>query len=84
MKTYISRKSDGGNKDIIKKTRFGEIINGMNKGGAYAFDEEAFARFLSIAKLNKLPGLPDNCSVPLGQERPQDGIHFIRIQLTGF
>ena len=40
--------------------------------------------FLSIAKLNKLPGLPDNCSVPLGQERPQDGIHFIRIQLTGF
>ena len=85
MKTYINRKSIGGNnKDIIKKTRFGEIINGMNKGGAYAFDEEAFARFLSIAKLNKLRGLPDDCSVHLGQEQPQDGIHFIRIQLTGF
>lgn len=84
MKTYISRKSCGDNKDIIKKTRFGEIINGMNKGVAYAFDDEAFARFLSIAKLNKLRGLPEDCSVPSGQEHPQEGIHFIRIQLTGF
>jgi len=87
MKVYINRKLGGGNnnnKDIIKKTRFGEIINGMNNGGAYAFDEEAFARFLPIAKSNKLCGLPDDCSVPLGQEQPEDGIHFIRIQLTGF
>jgi hypothetical protein len=89
MKTYINKKSGGGsnsdnNKDIIKKTRFGEIINGMNKGGAYAFDKEAFARFLPIAKLNKLHGLPDDCSVPSGQEQPQDGMYFIRIQLTGF
>ena len=84
MKIYISRKSGGGgNKDIIKKTRFGEIINGMNKGGAYAFDEEAFARFLPIAKLNKLRGLPEDGSVPQGQEQPKDGIHFIRIQLAG-
>ena len=83
IKNYLSRKSSVSSKDIIKKTRFGEIINGMNKGGAYAFDEEAFARFLSVAKLNKLPGLPDDCSVPRGQKRPQDGIHFIRILLTG-
>ena len=84
MKNYLSRKPSGGNKDIIKKTRFGEIINGMNKGGAYAFDEEAFARFLPIAKLNKIPGLPDDGNVPSGQEQPKDGIHFIRIQLTAF
>ena len=83
MKNYLSRKSSSGSKDIIKKTRFGEIINGMNNGGAYAFDEGAFARFLSVAKLNKIPGLPDDGSVPPGQEQPKDEIYFIRIQLTG-
>jgi len=83
MKSYLSKKPSDKNNDLIKNTRFGEIINGMNKGGAYAFDEEAFARFLSVAKLNKIPGLPEDGSVPSGQERPKDGIHFIRIQLTG-
>ncbi len=29
----------------IKKTRFGEILKGLELGAAYAFDEEAYNRF---------------------------------------
>jgi len=43
--------------EIIKKTRFGEIINGLRQGGAYAFDQEAYGRFLPLAQLNGMNGL---------------------------
>ena len=33
----------------IKKTRFGEILQGMQLGAAYAFDEESYARFYPLA-----------------------------------
>jgi hypothetical protein len=32
-------------KDIIKQTYFDEIIVGIKRGGAYAFDKESYDRF---------------------------------------
>jgi len=34
---------------IIKKTRFGEIIQGLKRGAPYAFDEESYKRFYPLA-----------------------------------
>jgi hypothetical protein len=33
----------------IKKTRFGEILQGLELGAAYAFDKESYARFYPLA-----------------------------------
>jgi hypothetical protein len=81
MKSYLHKLLDNGdNRDVIKKTRFGEIINGMKQGGAYAFDQEAYNNFLSFAKLNKIEGLPDNNGF---LDKSEVGLNFIRIQLIG-
>lgn len=34
----------------IKKTRFGEIVEGMRLGGKYAFDKESYSRFYPLGK----------------------------------
>jgi len=34
----------------IRKTRFGEILDGVIIGSAYAFDEQAYSRFLPLAR----------------------------------
>jgi len=60
MQSYLEKMlSNSKGQDLIKKTRFGDIINGLQRGGAYAFDEESYRRFLPIAKQSGLPGLPD-------------------------
>ena len=38
----------------IKKTRFGEIIQGMQLGGVYTFDKKAYNKFLPLAKAEGL------------------------------
>jgi hypothetical protein len=51
MKEYLARsmvKPPG--KVKIIKTRFGEIVSGMRRGGAYSFDEESYGRFLTLAR----------------------------------
>jgi hypothetical protein len=51
LKNYLSEmipKDDS--KYILKKTRFGEIMRGLNHGGAYAFDDIAYNRFYPLAK----------------------------------
>ena len=51
MKEYLAkskRKPPG--KVKIRKTRFGEVLSGMNMGGAYSFDEESYGRFLPLAR----------------------------------
>ncbi len=35
---------------IIRKTRFGEIVQGLTAGGAYGFDQESYSRFLPLAR----------------------------------
>ena len=39
----------------IRKTRLGEILDGVSAGAAYAFDEEAYSRFLPLARAAGLP-----------------------------
>jgi hypothetical protein len=78
MKSYLQALSDSDEKDLIKKTRFGEIMNGLMQGAAYAFDEESYKRFLDIAKINDIGGLPE-AGVSSGLKSTP---HFIRIQLA--
>ena len=39
-----------GDECTIRKTRLGEILDGIAVGAAYAFDEESYSRFLSLAR----------------------------------
>lgn len=51
LKDYLDRsKVKPPGKVKILKTRFGEIVSGMRMGGAYSFDEEAYGRFLTLAR----------------------------------
>lgn len=60
MKFYLDKMSQVfGSSDVIKKTRFSEIIDGMRLGGAYAFDEASYAQFVTHAKKNNIAGLPE-------------------------
>lgn len=45
----------GGRTDTVRKTRFGEILRGLARGGAYAFDEQSYARFYPLARAQGLP-----------------------------
>ncbi len=78
MKFYLQRMSENQGRDIIKKTRFGEIIDGLRRGGAYAFDQEAYTRFLSVGKMNGMDGLPTTEAF----SDPPATMHFIRIQMA--
>jgi hypothetical protein len=50
MKDYIAAATvRSPEKHTIKKTRFGEIIKGMEMGAPYAFDEESYNRFFPLA-----------------------------------
>lgn len=68
-------------KDVVKKTKFGEIISGLERGGAYAFDKEAYVRFFSLAEKDGLNDLPEPNS--FFSESSPTGLHFIRIQFNG-
>ena len=49
MADYISTLSESNPKSCtIRKTRFGEIFEGMKRGGAYAFDKESYGRFAEV------------------------------------
>jgi hypothetical protein len=51
MRQYISeQKPKGGKRHTIRKTRFGEIMQGLSLGAAYAFDEESYGRFLPLGR----------------------------------
>jgi hypothetical protein len=51
LRNYLSEMAPGEvGRYILKKTRFGEIMRGMHRGGAYAFDETAYSRFYPLAK----------------------------------
>jgi len=53
---YIAKiDPDGWKKNTIKKTRFGEIMRGLQLGAAYAFDRESYAKFYSIARKEGIP-----------------------------
>ncbi len=50
MKNYVASASPrSSQRTTIKRTRFGEIIKGMNMGASYAFDEQSYNRFYALA-----------------------------------
>ena len=59
----------------IKKTRFGEIMRGINLGAAYCFDEQAYNRFYPPARKEGMDVGPEDFS-----GFSATGMHFIRIQ----
>ena len=71
------RVPEGSSAMRIRATTFAEIWQGMQWGGAYAFDEQAYAVFRPLAL---------RAGARLGPERfsPYDpaGLHLVRIQLT--
>ena len=42
--------TDGTQRHTVRKTRFGEIMKGLSLGAAYAFDQEAYGRFLPLGR----------------------------------
>ncbi len=78
MRRYIEAIVSGPLKGTrIQKSRFGEILKGLELGGAYAFDEEAYNRFHPLANKAGLSMTPQDVSAP-----SPTGMHFARIQLV--
>lgn len=51
MRQYLSElHSEGAPRHTVRKTRFGEILQGLSLGAAYAFDEESYTRFLPLGR----------------------------------
>jgi hypothetical protein len=56
MRAYLrERDPKGVDRHTIRKTRFSEILRGLNLGAAYAFDEMAYSRFYPLALQADLP-----------------------------
>ena len=58
----------------IRPTTFSEIWRGIELGGAYCFDEEAYGRFLPPAQDAGLPLVEEDFSDP-----GPTGIHLVRV-----
>jgi hypothetical protein len=54
MNRYIEAASVPNAVFQVKKTRFGDVLKGLLRGGAYSFDEESYGRFLPLANKNGL------------------------------
>lgn len=81
MKVYLREMGGDIDKDIIKQTYYDEVIAGIGKGGAYAFDKEAYDRFFCIAELNGIGGgLPPR---ELFLEYQEEKMNLVRIQFFG-
>jgi hypothetical protein len=59
MKQYLEELDPKrASKATVKKTRFGEILRGLELGAAYAFDRESYGRFYPLAVNAGLPVEP--------------------------
>mgnify|MGYP001247206939 CR=1 FL=1 len=78
LRTYISELGVAdGVSHTLKKTRYGEIMRGMNLGAAYAFDEVAYNRFYPLARREGYDFGPEDFSAT----GPGKGVHLVRVQL---
>ena len=78
MKSYLHEMDGDIDKDIIKQTYFDEIMIWIEKGGAYAFDKEAYDKFFNIAELKGMSGgLP---AKEMFLEYPEEKMNLVRIQ----
>lgn len=79
MQEYIDEiDPEGRKKNTIKKTRFGEILKGLQLGAAYAFDEESYSRFYPLAKQEGL----DVAEADFKKQKSK-GWRFFTVQLVG-
>ncbi|VAW71801.1 hypothetical protein MNBD_GAMMA12-2129 [hydrothermal vent metagenome] len=75
MKIYLKSVTSNAQQHVtIKKTRFGEIIQGLNLGAPYAFDEQSYNRFYPIANKIGCNLNEEDFSVPT-----ETGFHFVVI-----
>ena len=81
MSSYLRSmlSNNTGRQDLVKKTKFGEIIRGLEQGAAYAFDKDAYARFFVLAEKYGINGLPQPNEF-FGMQLSTGELHFIRIQ----
>jgi len=61
--------------DTIQSATFSEILAGMQLGGAYCLDEEAYGRFLEPGRRMGMPLADEDFSDP-----GPLGMHFVRVQ----
>lgn len=64
--------------DLIKKTTFGEVINGIELGASYILDKDTYSVFNTIAKRNAMNDLMLATKVP--SSIPDIDVPFVRIQ----
>lgn len=83
MKHYLQKVPNVMKEYTIKKTRFGEIIEGIKRGAAYAFDEESYERFITCAKNNAIEGLPTNDMLLEPPPNCDSDMHFVRVHMVG-
>lgn len=75
MKDYVASATlESSQSNTIKKTRFGEIIKGMEMGAPYAFDEESYNRFYPLANKIGLDLKEEDFS------ETETGFHFVVIR----
>ena len=75
MRDYMASDTlDSSQPNTIKKTRFGEIIKGMEMGAPYAFDEESYNRFYPLANKIGLDLKEEDFS------ETETGFHFVVIR----
>ena len=76
MARYIVEMGHDEKSNTIKKTRFGEILQGMRLGAAYAFDKESYERFYPLA-------LPEGLKVsdPTVFQNMPSGARFFTVQV---
>lgn len=77
LNRYIQSMSNGGAEFQKRKTRLSEILDGLNRGGAYAFDQESYRVFYPLANKH---------GYELKNEiftKTETGHHFVVIRNTG-
>jgi hypothetical protein len=76
MKQYLKTISNEAPQQAkIRKTRFGEIIQGMKMGAPYAFDEQSYGRFYPLANKIGFNLKEEDFSVPT-----ETGRHFVIVR----
>jgi hypothetical protein len=76
MKQYLAELDpERASKATVKKTRFGEILRGLELGAAYAFDRESYGRFYPLAVNAGLPVEPADFEDP---SRPRGRFFTVR------
>jgi len=78
MEKYLKELDpDNIKKHTIRKTRFGEIMQGILYGAAYAFDEDAYNRFYPLAKAVGLDVQPADF-----ESQKLKGMRFFTVQIV--